>query len=58
MNFAKFLRTPFFIEHFWWLLLEKTKLHNGILGGLLTCFDNLFLASISLKKQHVILVQV
>ena len=22
MNFAKFLRTPFFIEHLWWLLLE------------------------------------
>ena len=21
MNFAKFLRTPFFIEHLWWLLL-------------------------------------
>ena len=23
VNFAKFLRTPFFIEHFWWLLLYK-----------------------------------
>ena len=22
VNFAKFLRTPFFIEHFWWLLLN------------------------------------
>ena len=22
MNFAKFLRTPFFTEHLWWLLLE------------------------------------
>ena len=21
MNFAKFLRTPFFTEHLWWLLL-------------------------------------
>ena len=21
MNFAKFFRTPFFIEHVWWLLL-------------------------------------
>ena len=21
MNFAKFLRTPFFAEHLWWLLL-------------------------------------
>ena len=23
VNFAKFLRTPFFKEHFWWLLLYK-----------------------------------
>ena len=23
VNFAKFLRTTFFIEHLWWLLLEK-----------------------------------
>ena len=22
MNFAKFLRTPFFTEHLWWLLLS------------------------------------
>ena len=22
VNFAKFLRTPFFLEHLWWLLLE------------------------------------
>ena len=22
MNFAKFLRTPFFTEHLWWLLLK------------------------------------
>ena len=22
VNFVKFLRTPFFIEHLWWLLLE------------------------------------
>ena len=22
MNFAKFLRTPFLIEHLWWLLLS------------------------------------
>ena len=21
VNFVKFLRTPFFVEHFWWLLL-------------------------------------
>ena len=23
VNFVKFLRTPFIIEHFWWLLLQK-----------------------------------
>ena len=23
VNFAKFLRTPFFTEHLWWLLLEQ-----------------------------------
>ena len=23
VNFVKFLRTPFFIEHLWWLLLEQ-----------------------------------
>ena len=23
VNFAKFLRTPFFTEHLWWLLLER-----------------------------------
>ena len=25
MNFVKFLRTPFFIEHLWWLLLNRVK---------------------------------
>ena len=25
MSFAKFLRAPFFTEHFWWLLLENHK---------------------------------
>ena len=25
LNFVKYLRTPFFIEHFWWLLLKKVK---------------------------------
>ena len=30
VNFAKFLRTPFFLEHFWWLLLHMgaTKATN------------------------------
>ena len=26
VNFAKFLRTPFIIEHFWWLLLNYRTL--------------------------------
>ena len=25
MNFAKFLRAPFFVEHLWWLLLKREK---------------------------------
>ena len=25
VNFVKFLRTPFFIEHLWWLLLNKAS---------------------------------
>ena len=32
MNFAKFLRTPFYIEHLWWLLLILHANHsNGML---------------------------
>ena len=26
MNFAKFLRTPFLLEHLWWLLLYGPEL--------------------------------
>ena len=26
VNFVKFLRTPLFTEHLWWLLLNKSKL--------------------------------
>ena len=26
VNFAKFLRTPFYTEHLWWLLLQKVYL--------------------------------
>ena len=25
VNFAKFLRAPFFIEHLWWVLLKSSK---------------------------------
>ena len=27
MNFGKFLRTPFFIEYLWWLLLEMYQVY-------------------------------
>ena len=28
VNFANILRTPFFIEHLWWLLLSKNNKNN------------------------------
>ena len=48
VNFAKFLRTPFIIEHLWWQLLsiilylsqstieEKKQLQNQVVWGCLT----------------------
>ena len=37
VNFVKFLRTPFYIEHLWWLLLGFTsnifELHEPKTGG-------------------------
>ena len=27
VNFAKFLRTPFYIEHLWWMLLQMVLLY-------------------------------
>ena len=43
VNFVKFLRTPFFIEHLWWLLLlyPVLVLKNSLKGSLLPCDDNL-----------------
>ena len=29
VNFAKFLRTPFFTEHLWWLLLKSNYSSNN-----------------------------
>ena len=34
VNFAKFLRTPIFIEHLWWLLLNYFKHFSKILQNL------------------------
>ena len=31
VNFAKFLRTPFLIEHLWWLLLSEVDIYKGML---------------------------
>ena len=33
MNFAKFLRTPFFIEHIWWLLLYSNFDHKKVVDN-------------------------
>ena len=32
VNFVKFLRTPFFIEHLWWLLLERNYVVKDLLN--------------------------
>ena len=34
VNYAKFLKIPFFIEHLWWLLLKKRKFMYCILAQL------------------------
>ena len=43
MNIAKFIRTAFFIEHLWWLLLKQLELQ----------FENpMFLAQITLDRTQ------
>ena len=32
MNFVKFLRTPFFTEHLWWLLLYLDEMLQIVMG--------------------------
>ena len=34
VNFAKFLRITFIIEHLWWLLLVRQEIHNLLRGNL------------------------
>ena len=34
VNFAKFLRTPFFIEHLWWLLLTGLTFMGWVLRAI------------------------
>ena len=39
VNFAKFLRTPFIMEHLWWLLqkfMELIFLENALIQGIFT----------------------
>ena len=52
VNFAKFLRTPFLIEHLWWLLLQGFMFVNKslrLLGGW-TWFANYLFFSLSNKN--------
>ena len=38
VNFVKFLRTPFYIEHLWWLLLDRpTQAYKHIMIGPAMC---------------------
>ena len=32
MNFVRFLRTPFFIKHLWWLLIRDELIKEGTRG--------------------------
>ena len=36
VNFTKFLKTPFFIEHFWWLLLGIVDPHHRAIIAIIT----------------------
>ena len=36
VNFVKFLRSPFFIEHLWWLLLNLAQPYRQLLLGITT----------------------
>ena len=38
VNFVKFLRTPFYIEHLWWLLLDRpTQAYKHVMIGPAMC---------------------
>ena len=51
VNFVKFLRTPFFIEHLWWLLLYIVLFTCQIVAHSVASLQ-LALASKSLNKEH------
>ena len=58
LNFVKFLKTPFFIEHFWWPLLFRATqnfVHNIYLyttGTIFCKYVFLFCATLNIFSQH------
>ena len=42
VKFRKFLRTPFFTEHLWWLLLEGVCKGTSLVKILQSCHFNIF----------------
>ena len=54
VNFAKFLRTRFFTEHLWWLLLCFTQFSTRIRWSRSLATSNLFLMCNQLSSAHSI----
>ena len=68
VNFVKFLRTPFFIEHIWWLLLSEkysellrkstlelfTKMQAFFIGNILISNARLKLAKKQAKAKNTL----
>ena len=55
MNFVKFLRTPFFIEHLWWLLpcgFHEAFQNNLSAEHLRKAFSEFFLEAFSLDSYN------
>ena len=57
MNFAKFLRTPVFIEDLWWLHLSMTKtllvlIQNKAFGRKLSGWQNLHVMLTAVKLPN------
>ena len=58
VNFVKFIRTPFFIEHLWWLL--QSICHNAIIFFQSASFDEQIRQTISLSEivsDHKLLIK-
>ena len=53
VNFMKFLRTPFFTEHLWWLLLYIIKPFRHCDGW--SCHGAFFWKIVDKKKQLILL---